>query len=196
MPNVWVVAGAGLICALGLRAGTAAAAAPQAAASANTLSAVWKEQRFDFFYMGRTARYSCEGLRDKMRALLLELGARRDLTVSAIGCDETAPQLRSGSLPNLHILFSAPALPDAEAQPLLPGDSRLLEARYQPFTLTGDAFRNLGIGDCELVEEFARQVLPKFATRGVKKDITCVPYQLSGSRFFVRGETLRAVAKP
>jgi hypothetical protein len=196
MPNVWVIAGAGLICALGLLAGTAAAAAPQAAASANTLSAVWKEQRFDFFYMGRTARYSCEGLRDKMRALLLELGARRDLTVSAIGCDETAPQLRSGSLPNLHILFSAPALPDAEAQPLLPGDLRLVEARYQPFTLTGDAFRNLGIGDCELVEEFARQVLPKFATRGVKKDITCVPYQLSGSRFFVRGETLRAVAKP
>jgi hypothetical protein len=30
----------------------------------------------------------------------------------------------------------------------------------------------------------------------VKKDITCVPYQLSGSRFFVRGEALRAVAKP
>jgi hypothetical protein len=195
MPNVWAVAAAGLFCALGLLAGTAAAA-PQAPGSANTLSAVWKEQRFDFFYMGRTARYSCDGLRDKMRALLLELGARRDLKVSAIGCDETAPQLRSGSLPNLHILFSAPALPDAEAQPLLPGDLRLVEARYQPFTLTGDAFRNLGIGDCELVEEFARQVLPKFATRGVKKDITCVPYQLSGSRFFVRGEALRAVAKP
>jgi hypothetical protein len=196
MPNVWVVAGAGLICALAMVAGSAAAAAPQAPGSSNTLSAVWKEQRFDFHYMGRTARYSCDGLRDKMRALLLELGARRDLQVSAIGCDETAPRLGNASLPNLRILFSAPVLPDAEVQPLFQGNSRPVDARYQPFTLTSDAFRNLGIGDCELVEEFARQVLPKFATRGVKKDIACVPYQLSGSRFLVRGETLRAVAKP
>jgi hypothetical protein len=196
MPNAWVVVWAALICAQVWLAGTAAAAAPQAPASSNALSAVWKEQRFDFFYMGRTARYSCDGLRDKMRALLLELGARRDLQVSAIGCDETAPRLGHASLPNLRVLFSAPALPDAEAQPPLPGNLTPVEARYQPFILTSDAFRNLGIGDCELVEEFARQVLPKFATRGVKKDIACVPYQLSGSRFLVRGETLRAVAKP
>ncbi len=48
--------------------------------SAAPFPAVWKEQHLEFSYMGRTARYSCEGLRDKMRSLLLDLGARRDLT--------------------------------------------------------------------------------------------------------------------
>ena len=192
MRNVWVVAGAGLLCALPLWAGGAAAGADNGA-----LSAVWKEQRLDFFYMGRTSRYSCEGLRDKMRALLLELGARRDLQVSAIGCDESAPRLGRGPVgPNLRLIFSSPALPEPKPKPLHPGDLAPFDARYQPFTLTSDAFRNLGIGDCELVEEFARQVLPRFVTRSVKKDITCVPYQLSGSRFFVHGEALRASARP
>ena len=54
-------------------------------------------------------------------------------------------------------------------------------------------FRNMGIADCELVEEFARQILPKLATRDLKQDITCVPYQQSGSRFLVRGEILRTL---
>jgi len=30
----------------------------------------------------------------------------------------------------------------------------------------------------------------------VKQDITCIPYQGSGSRFFVRGEILRAATVP
>ena len=47
--------------------------------------AVWKEQRLKFSYMGRTARYSCQGLRDKMRSLLLDWGARRDLQVALLG---------------------------------------------------------------------------------------------------------------
>ena len=162
----------------------------------NPLPAVWKEQRVDFSYMGRTARYSCEGLREKMRSLLLDLGARRDLKVSLLGCNESAP-LRHGYLgPRLSIVFSSPALPDAAALRLHAGDLSAVEARYESFTLTSDAFRNYGVGDCELVEEFARQILPKFATKDVKQDITCVPYQASGSRFFVRGEILRAAAMP
>ena len=184
----WVLAGVGLMFSLPLWAGGEGAG--------NPVAAVWKEQRLDFSYMGRTARYSCEGLRDKMRSLLLDLGARRDLKVSLLGCNESAP-LRQGYLgPRLSIVFSSPVLPDAAAKPLRPGDLSAVQARYESFTLTSDAFRNYGVGDCELVEEFARQILPKFATKDVKQDITCVPYQASGSRFFVRGEILRAGAIP
>jgi hypothetical protein len=162
----------------------------------NPVPAVWKEQRLDFSYMGRSARYSCEGLRDKMRSLLLDLGARRDLKVALLACNESTP-LRRGYLgPRLSIVFSSPVLPDAAAQPLHAGDLSAVEARYESFTLTSDAFRNYGVGDCELVEEFARQILPKFATKDVKQDITCIPYQASGSRFFVRGEILRAAGGP
>jgi hypothetical protein len=188
MRAFWVLAGVGLMFSLPLRAA--------GEESGTRVPAVWKEHRLDFSYMGRTARYSCEGLRDKMRSLLLDLGARRDLKVSLLGCNESAP-LRQGYLgPRLSIVFSSPALSDAVAEPLHAADVSAVEARYESFTLTSDAFRNYGVGDCELVEEFARQILPKFATKDVKQDITCVPYQASGSRFFVRGEILRAAAMP
>jgi hypothetical protein len=144
--------------------------------------AVWKEQRLSFFYMGRTSRYSCDGLRDKMRAMLLDLGARRDLSVTALGCEDAAAQVRGGSSgPSLAIVFSS----------LHPGDLGAVDARFEAFTITSDAFRNMEIADCELVEEFAHQVLPKLATRNLKQDITCVPFQQSGGRFLIRGEVLR-----
>jgi hypothetical protein len=184
----WLVAGALLMFALPLWAGDAR--------GGSLLPAAWKEQRLNFFYMGRTARYSCEGLRDKMRALLLMLGARRDLKVSVSSCDESAPNLGHSLGPSLSMIFSSPVLKDAAAKPLHAGDLAAVDARYEPFTLSRDPFRNFGIGDCELVEQFVRKILPRFVTRQVQQDITCVPYQLSGSRFFVRGEVLKAVSRP
>jgi hypothetical protein len=186
MRGLWLAAGAGLMVSLPVWAA--------GQALGNLLPAVWKEQRLEFSYMGRTARYSCEGLRDKMRSLLLDLGARRDLKVSVGACDESAPLFKGYLGPRLSIVFSSPALPDAGVQPVRAGDLAPVDARYESFTLTSDAFRNFSIGDCELVQEFSRQILPKLATKDVKQDITCVPYQASGSRFFVKGEILRAVA--
>jgi hypothetical protein len=140
----------------------------------------------NFVYMGRTSRYSCDGLRDKVRAMLLDLGARRDIRISAIGCG-------ASSDPSLDIVFSTPALPDGAAKPLHAGDLEAVNARFETFTITSDPFRNMGISDCELVEEFTRQILPKLATRALKQDINCVPFQQSGSRFLVHGEILRTL---
>jgi hypothetical protein len=187
MRAFWAVAGLGLVFVLPVWAGSAT----------NTVPAMWKEQRLNFFYAGRTSRYSCEGLRDKMRSLLLILGARRDLKVSVMACNESAPQWGLGSLgPSLSLVYSSPVMIDANAKPLHPGDLAAVDARYEAFTLTSDAFRNFGLGDCELVEEFARLILPNFATRDLRQDITCVPYQLTGSRFLVRGESLRDATRP
>jgi hypothetical protein len=180
-----VIAGVGLLFALPLWAADPIVGGP--------FPAVWKEQHLEFSYMGRTARYSCQGLRDKMRSLLLDLGVRRDLQVALLGCNESAPLGRGYLGPRLSLIFSSPALPDASAKPLHPGDLMAVDAHYEPFTLTSDAFRNYGVGDCELVEEFAREILPRLSAKNVKQDITCVPYQASGSRFLVRGEILRAV---
>jgi hypothetical protein len=160
------------------------------------VAAVWKEQHLNFFYMGRTSRYSCEGLRDKVRAMLLDLGARRDIRITALDCEGVAARARPGSLsPSLAIVVSTPALPNTSAKPLHPGDLAAVDARFERFTITSDAFLNMGIADCELVEEFSRQILPKLVTRNVKQDITCVPFQQSGSRFLVRGEVLRTLAQ-
>jgi hypothetical protein len=177
MRSVWLLAWMGLPCAAPVwPADTAGIPVP----------AVWKEQHLNFVYMGRTSRYSCDGLRDKVRAMLLDLGARRDIRISAIGCG-------ASSDPSLDIVVSTPALPEAAAKPLHPGDLQAVDARFETFTITSDPFRNMGIADCELVEEFTRQILPKLATRELKQDITCVPFQQSGSRFLVRGEILRTL---
>ena len=182
--GVWILLGT-MLCAPSRPAGTEGGA---------PVAAVWKAQHVSFFYMGRTSRYSCDGLRDKVRAMLLELGARRDLTITALGCEDAAARLRAGSLgPSLNMVFSTPALPEAAAKPLRAGDLAAVNARFEPFTITSDAFRNMGVADCELVEEFARQVLPKLVTRNLKQDITCVPYEQSGGRFLVRGEILRSL---
>jgi hypothetical protein len=171
------------------------AASAWGADAGGLIPAVWKEQHLSFFYMGRTSRYSCDGLRDKVRAMLLDLGARRDLSITAQGCEDTAARVRLASPgPGLTIVFSSPVPPDAAAKPLHAGDLSAVDARFEAFSITSDAFRNMEIADCELVEEFARQVLPKLATRNLKQDITCVPFQQSGGRFLVRGEILRSVA--
>lgn len=173
-------------------AGQAAAAAPLGGAS---VAAVWKTRHIDFVYRGRTARYSCEGLRDKVRAMLLDLGARRDMKIVATGC-EADDRLRVNSpQPGLDIVFSAPALQDGAARPPGVGDPAATDARFEAFTIAGDAFRDMGIGDCELVQEFARQILPTLATRDVRRDITCVPTQPSESRFLVRGKVLKTLVQ-
>ncbi len=186
MRSIWALAGVGLVFAASVWSADAGGGKP--------VAAVWKEQQLRFFYTGRTSRYSCDGLRDKVRAMLLDLGARRDLRIEALGCEGTAARTRLGAPgPSLNIVFSALALPDTKLKPLNPGDLGRVVARFEAFAITSDAFRNMGVADCELVEEFAHQILPRLVTRHVKQDISCVPFQQSGGRFLVRGEILRTV---
>jgi len=156
-----------------------------------TVPAVWKSQKIDFHYFGRTSRYSCDGMSDKVRTLLMQMGARRDMKLLSYGCEIGRISLR-GINPGLSIEFSTPVPAAADKTPA-GADSVLIDARYESFTFHQDVFRNLDIGDCELVEEFVRQVLPKFTTRGIEKNISCVPYQLQTGSYDVKGEVLRAV---
>jgi hypothetical protein len=166
--------------------------APSVPVNGALVNAVWRERHIAFVYRGRTARYSCDGLRDKVRAILLDLGARRDLKVVALGCGAERVGL-DAMQPGLDLVFASPALSDNPGKSAHAGDLAPVTAHFEEFTLTRDAFRNLGVGDCELVEEVARQVLPKLATRQVQQDVTCVPNQLSGNRFRVHGEVLKAL---
>src|ERR1700761_7137655 len=100
------------------------AAAPPAGAPQ---AAVWRAQSVEFSYPGRTVRYSCDGLREKLRAILLELGARRDLSIGADGCDHRAPRLT--------LEFSTPVLPPPESKARDAADPAAVDARYEMFLL-------------------------------------------------------------
>ena len=77
-------------CMLGLPAWAAENAAPPAPAG-EPQSAVWTEKELTFVYQGFTTRYSCDGLRDKVRSVLLDLGAqKKGLKVMELGCSSPA----------------------------------------------------------------------------------------------------------
>ena len=50
------------------------------------VEAVWVEREIFVTYMAFTTYYSCDGLRDKVRWVLKELGARPDFKVTTRGC--------------------------------------------------------------------------------------------------------------
>ena len=192
--NVLAVAGFGLAVVVG-SAVRAATPAGSASVVGTPLPAVWRERRVTFDYRGRTARYSCEGLRDKVRAMLIDLGARRDVKLVATGCRENG-RVRGGSArPRLRIVFSSPALTRGVDEPARSGDLAAVNARFETFMIADDAFRNMGIGDCELVDEFTRQILPKLTARDVRRNVRCVTGQMSGNRFMVQGRVLKSVPR-
>src|ERR1700726_5297681 len=86
-----------------LLAATGWAAADEAgAAAAHSESAVWTPKELTFVYQGFTTRYSCDGLRDKVRSVLLDLGAqKKDLKVMELGC--SSPSGRPDPFPGVRV---------------------------------------------------------------------------------------------
>jgi hypothetical protein len=137
-------------------------------------SAVWAQKEFQFVYQGVTTKYSCDGLRDKMRSILLEFGARKkDLKISDWGCAG-----RSGvpdPFPGVAVKMSV----------LVPADGagasgeRALPSHWQAVKLKLDSSSLSEAGECELVEQVKQKVLPLFTTRNVDFRTDCVPHQLT-----------------
>src|SRR5271167_4917338 len=79
-----VVAALALSCAGA--AGLAFAAESAGGANSGVVASTWQHHTVSFPYFGRTSKYNCDALESTVRAILLHLGARRDLTVTAGGC--------------------------------------------------------------------------------------------------------------
>ncbi len=136
--------------------------------------AVWTPKEVQFTYMGFTTTYSCDGLRDQIREWLLQLGARKDdLKVYETPC--SGPPDRPNPFPGVKIKMSVltPA-PSTESDV-----SHMVQAQWKTVKLP---YRESGInaaGQCELLEQFKKTILPLFTTRNVELVATCVPHQLT-----------------
>ena len=53
--------------------------------------------------------------------------------------------------------------------------------------------RDFSSGDCELIEQFAHEILPVFATRGLENHMACVPNQANLSGIHLKFEVLAAL---
>lgn len=187
---------AGLLWALPALA--AAQAAAPAADGAAKVDAVWVEREVTFTYMPLTSYYSCDGLRDKVRWVLTELGARPGFRVASRGCIEVqGPEVFPGV--KIVAAFPSTATPELLAQLAGEASKRALTARAagkpEPvaeataqfparvrrveFRSGGSSADALQDGDCELMEQLRDRVFGTLGVRVVEDRIHCVPRQVS-----------------
>lgn len=161
-------------------------------AAAGPVSAVWTPKELRFVYLGFTSKFSCDGLVDRMRSVLLLLGARKDLQVTPWGCSSPfgRPDPFPGVMIRMNVLEPAGNAQDgakggnAAATPV-PAHWKMINVNT---ALAKDPLWQAG--QCELLEQIKQSVLPKFSTRNVHYQSTCLPNQLSIGATQLRTEVL------
>jgi hypothetical protein len=165
------------------RAARAVEAVGAAGEASTTVPAHWVEKKLRFVYQGFTTHYSCQGLRDKVREVLLQLGARSsDLSVHEIGC--TTTYSRPDPAPSVAGTFYVlePASGSAE-QPV--------EAAWQRVQVSVGRGGLDTAGQCELVEQVKQGILPLFTTRNVEFQQRCIPHKLTPAGSTLSVEVLK-----
>jgi hypothetical protein len=147
---------------------------------------VWQKHEYSFRYMGFTATYSCDGLADKLKLLLIAAGARQDAKSQPGACASGFGRPDKFANATLTFYTLAPAGADT------PADAKPVNGVWRPVALSARSPRELALGDCEVVEQFRNSVLPMFTTRNLVNHTSCVPHQLSGSNIDLRFESLAA----
>jgi hypothetical protein len=160
-------------------------AADGASSAASTATGVWEKHQYSFVSMGFTSTYSCEGLADILRQLLIAAGARADAKANSGGCAQGFGRVEP--LARADLVFYTLSADTAKA-----AETERLEGIWRPVTFAVRSPRQLMLGDCEVVEQFRAQVLPLFTTRNIVDHTTCVPHQDSGSVIDLKFESFSA----
>jgi hypothetical protein len=152
---------------------------------------LWAAKKLNFTFMGFTARYSCDGLLDKVRKVLLDLGARADLKVTATGCDRGfgTPSHFPGVAGTVYVL-----VPLGDKAP--PADTQPVNADWKSVVVAPRGDPLSAAGDCELTEQIKQGILPLFTSRNVEYSSTCIPYQLQVGGTRLKAEVLVAEQPP
>jgi hypothetical protein len=159
-------------------------ATPQSDASAGSggESAVWAPKELNFVYQGFTTKYSCDGLQDRMRKVLIKLGARHDIQVRSLGCTRLrGPDPFAGVRIKMNVL-----------QPAGEQLGQAVPAHWKMIDLLANRDPVDTAADCELIEQIRQKVLPLFATRNVDYSLTCEPHQLLIGATRLKAEVLVA----
>jgi hypothetical protein len=172
--------------------GALLAAGPALADDASSLPhepGVWQKHEYSFAFMGFTSTYSCDGLAGKLKILLIASGARQDAKAQPGACASGFGRPDKFARAQLTFYTLAPANADP------PADTPPADGVWIPVVIATGKPRDLGTGDCELVEQFRSNVLPMFTTRNMDGHTTCIPHQLSGSVIDLKFESFSAAPK-
>jgi hypothetical protein len=167
-----------------LAAGVASA---QAQPDDAVVEAVWKPQRMNFVYHGYSTLYSCRSLQEKLEKILMTVGARGGIHLRAYSCDDTMATAR------FQIVLASPVEATAEnVEALTTYDSQdelLARVRGERLASAEDVQRfpavwktisfarsremRLAPGDCELVQQLRRHILPRMSVQIVNDQVRC-----------------------
>jgi hypothetical protein len=195
-----------LLCALVGLLADARAAEP---GSPEPVQAIWKHQEFAFYFQSQTTFYSCSSLEAKLERILKALGTQAKVQVRSIDCQSGPTRM-----PRVIVSVSAPVPATAEAiaerdksksrrelaarvrgKPEDPATLEPFPAQWKRVSLSRGAV-NLEPGDCELIDEVRRKVLPKLAVRVVENATHCAPHQVSIGQPQLEVDALVALPKP
>ncbi len=154
-------------------------------AAADIVTGAWQHHKVTFDYFGITSLFTCDGLQDHVRQILLHLGARKDVTVRATGCPGP---------------FDAPsqsAWVDADFYTLAPvadaGEPGTVKARWTALEVSPQRPSFIGDGDCELIERMKDLITKNFSLRNIEYRTDCIPHEIRVNGFAVKGQALRAL---
>lgn len=179
-------------------------------APAAPVEAIRKTQEIAFHFQSFTTFYSCTSLRTKVERVMRALGTDARVRVRSPDCPGSVARL-----PRIIIDVTSlvEATPEAIAAREKDRSKRELVARvrgergedieggerfaalWQPVRLSRSEL-DFGPGDCELLEQIKRAVLPKLAVRIVRDDVRCSPNQVSFNQPYLEVEALVGTPEP
>lgn len=159
------------------------------------VQAIWKKQEIAFYFHSFTTFYSCTGLESKLERIMRALGVHAKVRVRSADCPSSVARMPRVVM---QVTSAVEATPDALAEREKNKSVRELAERVRGKGKSDDPLDsleqfpaqwrrvalnrgrlNLEPGDCELIEELQKKVLPKLAVRIVDDDVRCSPHQLT-----------------
>jgi hypothetical protein len=152
------------------------------------VAGAWQHHTVKVSYYGITSLYTCSGLEDHVRDILLHFGARQDAKVRASGC------FRGPDSP------SHSAWIDADFYTLAPATDSTAPDNVQAYWTSREIGPKrpyfMDDGDCELVNQLKDTISKSFALKDLKYETDCVPHQIMINGYHVKADALIAVPVP
>jgi len=162
-------------------------AATEAPARDARIAAVWKVQQLTFEYRGYSTLYGCRSLQQKLKVILIGVGAREGIDLRSYYCDEQSGiarfQIRIES-PVIATPENVRALTTHDARQELvarvngtrldsAADVQSFAAVWRTVSFARDRGMRLAAGDCELVQQIRQQILPQLSVQILYDNVHC-----------------------
>lgn len=179
--------------------------------AADPVQAIWKHQEIAFYFQSFTTFYSCTSLEAKLERIMRELGVHARVKVRSADCPYSVARMPRVVMQVISPVEATPAaLAERDKNKSVrelaqrvrgkksqhPLDSlEEFPAQWRRVSLTRGRL-DLQPGDCELIDDLQKKVLPKLAVRTVRDDVQCSPNQLTLGQPRLEVDALVELPKP